>query len=135
VNPIDIVVDPIGRVSGRLGHPTCSGRSPGFMDTPVPTRRSDGRSERRIPKRLAAELSRADESVPKEMTFTENLSPRGVRVTTAQRWQPGTRALVTFLRDGIRSQGRIVYCERVESGRFALGLELPWQVQRWQMLR
>jgi len=24
--------------------------------------------------------------------------------------------------------------QRVESGNFALGLELPWQVQRWQML-
>jgi hypothetical protein len=96
----------------------------------VPTRRS----ERRIPKRLAAELSRLDESVPMEMTFTENVSPRGARVTTVQRWQPGTSVLVTFRRDTIRSQGRIVYCQRVESGNFALGLELPWQVQRWQML-
>src|SRR5258708_17654968 len=101
------------------------------MATPVPTRRPDGRSEGRIPKRLAAELSRADESVPKEMTFTENVSPRGVRV---QHWQPGTRVLLTFPQNGIRSQGRIVYCERVESGKFALGLELAWQVQRWQML-
>ena len=103
------------------------------MATPVPIRRSDGRYERRIPRRLAAELSRADESVPKEMTFTENVSPQGVRVTTVQRWQPGTRVLVTFLGNGVRSQGRIVYCERVESGKFVLGLELPWQVQRWQM--
>ena len=104
------------------------------MAAPVSTRRPDGRCEGRIPKRLAAELSRPDESVPKEMTFTENVSPRGVRVTTLQRWQPGTRVLVTFLRDGIRSQGRIVYCQRVESGNFVLGLELPWQVQRWQLL-
>jgi hypothetical protein len=57
------------------------------MVTVVPTRRSDSRSEWRIPKRLAAEPSRPDESVPKEMTFTGNVSPRGVRVTTAQRWQ------------------------------------------------
>jgi hypothetical protein len=103
------------------------------MAAPVPTRRSDGRSERRIPNRLAAELSRPDESVPKEMTFTENVSPRGVRVTTVQRWQPGTRALLPFPQNGIQSQGRIVYYQRVESGNFALGLELPWQVQRWQM--
>jgi len=100
----------------------------------VPTRRSDGRSERRIPKRLAAELSRPDESVSKEMTFTENVSPRGVRVTTVRRWQPGTRVLLTLPQNGIWSQGKIIYCQRVESGNFALGLELPWQVQRWQML-
>jgi len=104
------------------------------MATPVPTRRFDGRSESRIPKILAAELSRPDESMLKEMTFTEDVSPHGVRVTTVQRWQPGTRVLVTFLRNGIRSEGRIVYCQRMESGNFALGLELPWQVQRWQML-
>jgi PilZ domain-containing protein len=90
------------------------------MVTPVPTRRS----ERRIPKILAAELSCADESVPKEVTFTQNVSPQGVRVTTVQRWQTGTRVLVTLLRNGVRSQGRIAYCERVESGKFALGLEL-----------
>ncbi len=41
------------------------GRSLGFMATPVPTRRPDGRSEGRIPKRLAAELSLPDESVRK----------------------------------------------------------------------
>jgi hypothetical protein len=95
------------------------------MAAPVPTRRSGGRSERRIPKRLAAELSCPDESVPKEMTFTENMSPRGIRVTTMQRWQPGTRVLVTFLQNGIRSQGKIVYCQGGENGYFALGLELP----------
>jgi len=33
-----------------------------------------------------------------------------------------------------RAEGRVAYCQRVESGNFALGLELPWQVQRWQML-
>ncbi len=104
------------------------------MVTPVLTRRSHGRSERRIPKRLAAELSRPDESVPKEMTFTENVSPRGVRLTTMQRWQPGTPVLLNFPQNGIRSQGRIVYCQRLESGNFALGLEPPWQVQRRQML-
>jgi hypothetical protein len=53
------------------------------MATPFPTRRS----ERRISKILAAELSRPEESVTKEMTFTENASARGVRVTTVHRWQ------------------------------------------------
>jgi hypothetical protein len=79
------------------------------MATPVSTRRSEGRSERRIVKRLAAELARPDESVPKEMTFTENVSIRGARVTTVRRWQPGTRVLVTFPQNAIRSQGRVAY--------------------------
>ena len=93
------------------------------MAGPVPTRRSDGRSERRLPKVLAAELSRPDECEPKEMTFTENVSPRGARVTTVRRWQPGTCVLVAFLQNGVLSQGSIVYCQRVENGNFAVGLD------------
>jgi hypothetical protein len=92
------------------------------------------RCERRILKILTAELSCPDESVPKERTFTENVSPRGVRVTTVRRWQRGTHVLVTFLPNGVPCQGTVAYCQREESGNFALGLELPWEVQRWQLL-
>jgi hypothetical protein len=99
------------------------------MATPVATRRSDGRLRRRIPKRSTAELSRPDESVPKEMTFTENVSTQGARVTTVRRWRPGTRVLLTFLRDGVRSEGRVAYCQRKESGDFAIGVELSGQLQ------
>ena len=98
------------------------------MAASVPIHRSDGRSERRLPKVLAAELSRPDECEPKEMTFTENVSPRGARVTTVRRWQPGTRVLVAFRQNGVPSQGSIVYCQRVESGDFAVGLDLSPQV-------
>ena len=103
--------------------------APGFMAASVPTRRSDGRSEGRIPKRMAAELARPSESVPKEMTFTENVSIRGARLTTVRRWQPGTRVLVTFLRNGVRSEGKVAYCQRKETGDFAIGVELSGQLQ------
>src|SRR6266851_9240719 len=91
----------------------------------VPT----SRSGRRISQVLAAELSCPDESVPKEMTFTENVSIRGARVTTVRRWQTGTRVLVTFLRNGVRSEGRVAYCQRKETGGFAIGVELSGQLQ------
>ena len=90
------------------------------MAASVPT----GRSGRRTPQILAAKLWCLDESVPKEMTFTENVSTRGARVATVRRWQPGTRVLVTFLRSGVRSEGRVAYCQRKESGDFAIGVEL-----------
>jgi hypothetical protein len=63
------------------------------------------------------------------MTFTENVSTRGVRVTTVRRWEPGTRVLVTFLRNGVRFEGRVAYCQRGESGDFAVGVELSEQLQ------
>jgi len=98
------------------------------MAGPAPTSRSDGRSERRIPQILAAEISDPDKSVRKEMTFTENVSLHGARVTTLRRWLPETRMLVTFLRNGLRSQGRVTYCQCKGSG-FAIGVELSGQAQ------
>jgi hypothetical protein len=100
------------------------------MAAPISTSLSDGRSGRRIPQILAAELTCPNEPVPKETTFTENVSTRGARVATVRRWQPGTRVLVTFLRNGVRSEGRIAYCQRIESGEFAIGVELSGQERR-----
>ena len=94
------------------------------MAAPVPNSRSDGRSGMRIPQILAAEILDLDKSVPKEMTFTENVSLHGARVTTLRRWLPETRVLVTFLRNCLRSEGRVVYCQRKGSGTFAIGIEL-----------
>jgi PilZ domain len=101
------------------------------MAASVPTSRSYGRSEGRIPQKLAAELSRPDESLLKETAFTQNLSPHGARVTTGRPWQPGSRVLIAFPEYDILSQGRVVYRQRVESGEFCIGIELPEQVQRW----
>jgi Acetyltransferase (GNAT) domain len=94
------------------------------MAAPVPTRQFEGRSDKRIPTILAAELWHPGESAPEEMAFTENVSLRGARVTAAKSWQPGTRVLVTFRRNGVRSVGRVAYCQRKESGAFAIGVDL-----------
>jgi hypothetical protein len=83
----------------------------------VPT----GRYEKRTERAVTVEVLRLDESAPMEMTFTENMSPRGVRLTTMQRWQPGTRVLLTFPQNGIQSEARIVYCQRAEMATSPLG--------------
>jgi hypothetical protein len=105
------------------------------MAAPHHTGRSDGRSEKRIPQKLAAELSHPDASLPKESAFTENVSPHGARVATGRPWQPGSRVLITFPEYDILSQGRIAYCQRLENGEFCIGIELPAQVQRWWKFR
>ena len=99
------------------------------MAAPVPSSRSDGRSGRRIPQILAAELSDADKSVPKEMTFTENASPRGVRVTAVQQLATWNSRAGYFSSEwhSVSRKDRLLPAR--ESGTFALGLELPWQVQ------
>jgi hypothetical protein len=99
------------------------------MAASVLTSCSNGRFGRRIPKKLTVELSRPDKSVPGEMTFTENVSTLGARVTTARRWQPRTAVLVTFRRNGVRSEGSVAYCQRKEGGDFAIGVDLSAQFQ------
>jgi hypothetical protein len=105
------------------------------MAAPVQTGRSDGRSERRILLELTTELSHPDASLPKERALTGNVSPHGARVTTGRPWQPGSRVLITFPEYDILSQGRVVYCQRVEIGEFCIGIELPAQVQHWWKFR
>jgi len=95
------------------------------MAEPVPR----GRSEKRIQQVLVAEVSHSEESAPKETTITENVSLHGARVTTVRPWQPGTHVLVSFLWNGVRSEGRVAYCQRKGSGGFAIGVELSGQVQ------
>jgi hypothetical protein len=43
--------------------------------------------------------------------------------------------LIIFPEYDILSQGKIVYCQRMESGEFCLGIELPAQVQHWWKFR
>ena len=95
------------------------------MAAPVPTRRSG----RRIPQILPVELSRPDESVPQEMTFTENVGLHGACAVTVRRWLPETRVLVTFLRNSVRSEGRVAHCQRKKTGGFVIGVELSGQAQ------
>jgi hypothetical protein len=56
-------------------------------------------------------------------------SLHGARVIKARPWQTGTRLLVAFLWDGVRSEGRVSYCQRKERGGFAIGVELSGQLQ------
>ena len=101
------------------------------MAAPVPIRRSG----RRIPQILPVELSRPDESVPQEMTFTENVGLHGASVVTVRRRLPKTRVLVTFLRNSVRSEGRVAYCRRKKTGGFVIGVELSGLAQAVLILR
>jgi hypothetical protein len=99
---------------------------------------SNGRSEKRIARTLNVEICPLnveicpqDEPKLNERTLTENVSAHGARVLVEQKLQPGQEVLVSSPKEGVRSQARIVYCERVGGGRFAVGLELSRRVEPW----
>ncbi len=92
---------------------------------------SNGRSEKRIARTVSLEVCLQDELKLNESMLTENVSAHGARVLVEQKLQPGQRVLVRSPKEGVRSQARIVYCERVSEGRFAVGLELSERVELW----
>jgi hypothetical protein len=87
----------------------------------VPT----GRSDKRIAKEVAVELAPLNHLQLKEAAITQNVSARGIRVATENLWRPGDRVLLSSPESTFRSQARVVYCQRLENNRFAVGLELP----------
>jgi hypothetical protein len=81
-----------------------------------------GRSEKRIRQDAAVELVRIDDPRLKETAIVQNRSPQGMRVETRHAWRQGE--LVLLADSGLRADARVVYCQRVENNRFALGLEI-----------
>lgn len=92
---------------------------------------SNGRSEKRVARIVSVEVCLEDEPKRNERLLTENVSAHGARVLMEEKLQPGQGALVSVPREGVRSQARIVYCQRVSEGRFAVGLELTNRVEPW----
>jgi hypothetical protein len=84
----------------------------------VPT----GRYEPRTARAVTVELLRLDDSQRKEEAVTENVSAHGVRLVTELMCVPGKRVLYTCPQEGVKSLALVVYCERAENKRFAVGL-------------
>jgi len=84
----------------------------------VPT----GRSEKRILKAVGVTARLSDGSSLPEGTFTENISMRGARIVTKTKLRPGGMLEVHFRTAEIQSQSRVVYCQQLPEGRFAIGL-------------
>ena len=68
-----------------------------------------------------------------ERTFTDNISPHGIRVQSTNAWRLGEQAEVTPMKGEIAMLGEVVYCQRVQSDRFFVGLRfqdkhIPWSI-------
>jgi PilZ domain-containing protein len=87
-------------------------------------RNSDVRSYTRTPKNLQVELVRTGVSSLQETAIAENVSARGARVATEKIWRPGDHVFLTTRETDIATQARVIYCQRLENGKYAVGLEL-----------
>ncbi len=92
---------------------------------------SNGRSEKRIARTVSVEVCLQDEAKLNERMLTENVSAHGARVFMERKLQPGQQVLVSSPKEGVRTQARIVYCQRVSERGYAVGLELSGRVELW----
>jgi hypothetical protein len=90
-----------------------------------------GRYEKRTPRAVPIDVLRLDESQLNVRTVTENVSPRGVRIVTDWNCAPGKHVLLTAPEEGVKSLARVVYCQPLESTKFAVGLQLVVRVEEW----
>jgi len=95
----------------------------------APNRPEEHRLETRIPTKVGLELSGAAELY--EITFTENVSPHGARVISKRCWSPNDSVLVKLPQEGCPSRARITYCQSLEGGEFATGLQFSVLVYDW----
>ncbi len=95
----------------------------------------DGRMEKRLPIAIVVRLSRVQQSPAKqETTYTDNVTPHGARMFSISRWQPGERAQVTAVKDGSSILGEVIYCQRLDSGRFCIGMKFQEHPVTWPIL-
>lgn len=94
---------------------------------------SGGRRSRRIPTGVAVCLSRLQKppAVDDEIAYTENVSTHGARVISRSAFQPGEEVRVTSVKDGIAILASVVFCRRLDSGRFYVGLNFHDQAVLW----
>jgi len=92
---------------------------------------TNGRSEKRISRMMTVEVYAPAETKLNEKTLTENVSAHGARVLLQLKLEPGQQVVVSSPNEGVSSQARIVYCQRVSERKFAVGLELSRRAEPW----
>lgn len=97
----------------------------------VPMHALNGRYEKRTERTVTVEVLRLDESQLHVRTVTENVSPRGIRIVADCNCAAGKHVLVTAPEDGVKSLARVVYCQLLESTKFAIGLQLVVRAEEW----
>jgi hypothetical protein len=90
-----------------------------------------GRSERRTPLAITVLLLGKDgHQVPEQVT-TENVSRRGARITSKQRWRYGQKLQVAPFADEFHDDALIIYCVPGPAGHFHIGLEFRGAAANW----
>jgi hypothetical protein len=90
-----------------------------------------GRIEKRIEVALPLQISTILDPDAVERTTTENVCSLGVRLLTDRARELHERLMISSLRGDLRRLARVVYCQRLSDGHFAVGLQFQGNAVKW----
>jgi len=90
-----------------------------------------GRLEKRIPLAVPLQISSVLDPAAAEQTTTENVCSLGVRVLTQRARELNERLMISSFMGDLRTFARVVYCQRLPNGHFAVGLQFQRQGVDW----
>ena len=92
----------------------------------------DGRSEKRDSFAVPVYFGSALGALAAERAVTVNFSSRGARILTRRRWEPEEKTYLVSFSRRLLLQGRVVYCQALDSQRYAVGLQFPYGHSNWR---
>ena len=96
---------------------------------PIRSGRVEKRTRLAIPMRICS--LQEQEPTAAERTITENVCSLGVRVLASRPRELDERLLINSADGDLQTQARVIYCQPLSDGRFAIGLEFPKETTRW----
>jgi hypothetical protein len=90
-----------------------------------------GRLEKRTRLAIPVRISTLKEPSAGERSTTENICSLGIRVLVRRARELNEQLLIKSTDGELETDARVVYCERLVDGRFALGLEFHGEVGNW----
>ena len=77
------------------------------------------------------EISALQHPPSTERVSTENVSPLGVRVVMQRPSEQDQRLMIRSLAGEPKTIARVVYCQRLKDGRFAVGMQFLGTTVNW----
>ena len=96
---------------------------------PMRSGRLEKRTQLAIPVRICS--LQEQEPTGAERTITENVCSLGIRVLASRPRELNERLLIHSADGDLQTQARVIYCQPLSDGRFAIGLEFPTETTTW----
>lgn len=90
-----------------------------------------GRLEKRTRLAIPVRIVSLQEPTEAERTFTENVCSLGIRILASHPRRLNERLLINSTEGDLQTQARVVYCQALSDGRYALGLQFPKENAVW----